>query len=100
MATFHTNDNVEMHYEISGEGRPLLLLPGWTCTAKFWKKNIPELSKRCMVIAMDMRAHGQSAKVTHGHRIARYAMDLRSLLDHLNVDDTVALGWSMGASVL
>lgn len=100
MATFRTNDNVEMYYEVSGEGRPLLLLPGWTCTAKFWKKNVPELAKRCQVICMDMRAHGQSAKVRHGHRISRYAMDVKNLLDHLEVNDAVALGWSMGASVL
>ena len=71
MATFRTNDNVEIYYEVTGEGRPLFLLPGWTCTTKFWKKNVDELSKVCKVIAMDMRGHGQSEKVMHSHRISR-----------------------------
>ena len=57
MAVFKTNDNVEIYYEVRGEGRPLFLLPGWTCTTKFWQKNVEELSKGCKVIAMDMRDH-------------------------------------------
>ena len=43
MSTFKTNDNVEIYYDIKGEGRPLLMLPGWTCSTKFWKKNVDEL---------------------------------------------------------
>ena len=58
MMIFKTNDGVEIYYEIHGEGRPLLMLPGWTCTTKYWKKNVDELSKSCKVIMMDLRAHG------------------------------------------
>ena len=100
MATFLTNDHVEIYYEIHGTGKPLFLLPGWTCTTKFWKKNIPFLAKHFMVIAMDMRGHGQSEKVLHSHRISRYAMDVFNLFNYLNVKDVTVLGWSMGASVL
>lgn len=100
MATFKTNDNVEIYYEIEGEGNPLLMLPGWTCTTNFWKKNVEGLAKSCQVIRMDMRAHGQSEKVMHSHRISRYAMDVKNLLDHLDLHDVTVLGWSMGAAVL
>lgn len=100
MATFKTNDNVEIYYEVHGEGRPLFMLPGWTCTTKFWKHNVEELSKTCKVICMDMRGHGESEKVLHSHRISRYAMDVKNLLDHLDVEDVTVLGWSMGASIL
>ena len=60
MSTFRTNDGVEIYYEVRGEGRPLLMLPGWTCSTKFWKKNVEELAKSCKVITMDLRAHGES----------------------------------------
>ena len=100
MATFKTNDNVEIYYEVHGEGRPLFMLPGWTCTTNFWRNNVPELSKTCKVICMDMRGHGQSEKVMHSHRISRYAMDVKNLLDHLDVEDVTVLGWSMGVSIL
>ncbi|MCI9163521.1 MAG: alpha/beta hydrolase [Lachnospiraceae bacterium] len=100
MATFKTNDNVEIYYEVFGQGAPLFMLPGWTCTTKFWKRNVEELSRHFQVICMDMRGHGESEKVMHSHRISRYAMDVKNLLDHLDVDHVTVLGWSMGASIL
>ena len=63
------------------------MLPGWTCTTNFWKHNVEELSKTCKVICMDMRGHGESEKVLHSHRISRYAMDVKNLLDYLDVED-------------
>ncbi len=100
MATFLTNDNVSIYYEVTGTGKPLFMLPGWTCSTGFWKHNVPELSKHFQVITMDMRGHGQSEKVMHSHRISRYAMDVKNLLDHLDVTDVTVLGWSMGAAIL
>ena len=100
MAVFQTNDNVSIYYEVTGEGKPLFMLPGWTCTTGFWKKNVPELAKHFQVITMDMRGHGESEKVMHSHRISRYAMDVKNLLDYLNVEKVTVLGWSMGVSIL
>ena len=34
MASFLTNDGVSIHYEISGSGRPLVMLHGWDQSAK------------------------------------------------------------------
>ena len=59
--------------EIHGE-EPLFMLPGWTCSTKFWKYNVEELSRHFQVVLMDMRGHGESEKVLHSHRISRYAM--------------------------
>lgn len=100
MATFETNDGVEIYYDIQGKGKPIFMLPGWTCTTRFWKKNIPDLSKKFKVISMDMRGHGESEKVMHSHHIARYAMDIKNLFDHLDINDVTVVGWSMGSSVL
>lgn len=100
MAYFKTNDGVSIYYEMFGQGKPLFMLPGWTCTTKFWKHNAEELSKHFTLILMDMRGHGESEKAAHGHRIARYAMDVRNLLDFLEVENVTVLGWSMGAAVL
>ena len=36
MPYIKTNDNVQIYYEIHGEGKPLFMLPGWTCSTKFW----------------------------------------------------------------
>lgn len=100
MPFIETNDHVQIYYEIHGEGKPLFMLPGWTCSTKFWKYNVPELSKHFKVVLMDMRGHGESEKVMHSHRISRYAMDVKNLLDTLDLKDVTVLGWSMGASIL
>ncbi len=100
MSTFYTNDQVELYYEVKGEGKPILMLPGWTCTSQFFKKNSDVLAENSKVILMDFRGHGESEKVHHSHRISRYAMDVKELLDQLDVKEVTAIGWSMGAAVL
>jgi non-heme chloroperoxidase len=99
MASIQANDGVTVFYQERGTGRPLVMLPGWTCTSNFFRKNMEELSKRCRVIAVDFRGHGESEKVGFGHRIARYAKDIRDLITKLNLEDVTLLGWSMGAAV-
>jgi len=99
MPTITTNDGVQLYYEDVGTGRPLLLIPGWTCTHHFFQKNIDPLAQSCHVIAPDMRAHGDSAKVAWGHRIARYAKDVKELIEALGLEHVTVLGWSMGAAI-
>jgi pimeloyl-ACP methyl ester carboxylesterase len=100
MPTITTNDGVQLYYEDVGEGHPLLLIPGWTCTHNFFQKNIAALAQSCRVIAPDMRAHGDSEKVEWGHRIARYAKDVKDLIETLHLENVTVLGWSMGAAII
>lgn len=100
MPTITTNDGVEIFYIDQGQGRPIVLLAGWTCTHNFFKKNIDELAKTNRVIGMDFRAHGDSQKVMWGHRISRYARDVYDLLETLKIEKATLVGWSMGAAVI
>ena len=100
MSFFKTNDGVSLYYTVRGEGKPLLMVQGWTFTAKLWEKNAEEIAKYCRVICMDNRGHGESEKVMHSHSIARYAMDVKNLLDELDLQEVTVLGSSMGASIL
>ena len=99
MPTISTNDGVRLFYEDIGTGPALVMIPGWGCTHSFFVKNIPVLSRSCRVIAVDPRAHGESEKVLHGHRIARYARDIKDLVEALELESVTLLGWSMGASI-
>jgi len=95
-----TNDGVSIYYEDSGSGPVLVLLHGWGCTPRFFTRNVEALSRGTRVINMALRSHGPSQAVPHGHRISRYAADLRDLLAALNISDATVLGWSMGAAVI
>lgn len=99
MAFFQTNDGVSIHYEVSGSGRPLLMIHGWDQSAKAFCNNVPVFSQKYQVITIDLRGQGESEKPTYGYRISRLAMDVRQLMEHLDLRDVTLLGWSMGCSV-
>ncbi|MBI1969265.1 alpha/beta hydrolase [Candidatus Woesearchaeota archaeon] len=100
MPFFTTNDGVRLWYEDVGRRKPIVFIGGWTMSTAWWQKQIPELSKYCRVIAIDMRAYGKSDKPAYGHRITRHAMDLQNALSTLDLHDVTLIGWSMGAATI
>ena len=99
MEKFVTKDGVQLAYDVTGEGKPLLLLGDWISTSAFFNKNLPGLSRDCKVVRMDYRGCGESDKVENGYRISRFAADARELLEYLDLQDVTLVGWGMGAFV-
>ena len=87
-----TNDGVGLHYEEKGEGRPLVLLHGWTFSGRFFHRNVAALADRFRVFTPDLRVHGDSERPAHGSRVARLARDLYDLLEALGLEDATVLG--------
>jgi pimeloyl-ACP methyl ester carboxylesterase len=100
MSFITTNDGAQLWYDEKGTGKALVMLPGWGCSPEFFKRNFDELAKSCHVVRMSLRGHYKSEKVEYGHRISRYAADLRDLIVALDLKDDTALGWSMGAAII
>ncbi|RUT25462.1 alpha/beta hydrolase [Asaia sp. W19] len=94
------SDGTKLHYREEGRGRPLVMIHGWTFSGRFFHRNIPVLSEKARVIALDLRGHGESDKPDHSYRIARLAADLRDLLQALDLDDVTVLGWSIGCPII
>lgn len=92
---FRTSDDAILYFEDHGVGKPIVLVPGFVCSTKFFEKNIEGLAKTNRVITFDPRGQGNSSKGLQGHTIARNALDIKELLDHLNVENATLLGWSM-----
>lgn len=100
MHTFMTKDGLNLSsHDSEGDGTPLVMLHGWQQTKEAFRHQVSDLSNSRRVITLDFRGHGRSDKPHHGYRIARLAMDVSELLDHLELRQVDALGWSMGASV-
>ena len=97
---FTTNDGVQLHYRVSGEGKPLILLPGWTGDSSVFHRNYPELNKHFQCISLDYRCHGLSDSPDHGLHISRFAKDLQELIEHLGLDKVSLLAHSMGNTVI
>lgn len=100
MAYFLTDDNTKIYYEVQGEGKPIVFTHGWTCNHGFFKKQVPELSKRYKIITYDLRGHGDSERPENGLTMERLAKDLKNLIDHLELKDVTVAGWSMGTTII
>lgn len=94
-----TEDGAKIFFEDHGEGQPILLIHGWLCSSRFWQKNVPELAKEFRVVTVDLRGHGNSSKALAGHTIKQYARDVREVIEHLGLRETLLVGWSMGGPV-
>ena len=89
-----------LHALEAGTGQPLIMIPGWSQSAAEYGRNIEELAKGRRVIALDMRSHGDSPDMAHGHRIQRLAKDLREVIEALGLDSVDVVGHSMGSSII
>ena len=59
-----------------------------------------DLAKHFRLISIDLRGHGESGSGSEQPTIARLAADVAELADHLELEDAIGLGWSLGATVL
>lgn len=97
---FTTSDKVKLAYWEAGKGKPLIIVPGWSSNGAELIDVIYLLSQHYRVFVLDVRNQGLSQQVDYGVRIARYAVDVRELANHLKVEKASYMGWSMGAAVL
>lgn len=103
MAYFVTDDRCKIYYEEKGTGEPLIFVHGWTCSRRYFKKQVPEFAKNYRVITYDLRGHGDSdrSEITETNMtLDRFAADLRELIEYLELDNVNVCGWSMGTSIL
>jgi 3-oxoadipate enol-lactonase len=82
-------------------GRPtVLLLHGLGVTADAnWFTAFPALGREVGVVAIDHRGHGRGAPVRGRFRLAQCADDAVAVLDALEVEQAVAVGYSMGGPI-
>lgn len=103
MATFDSN-GLQIHYEVFGEGRPLVLVHGFASSlAGNWLRTgwVEALKPIRKVVALDCRGHGESGKPHESEAYADDAManDVIALMDELEIEQTDIFGYSMGGGV-
>jgi pimeloyl-ACP methyl ester carboxylesterase len=94
---------VRIHYEIKGEGEPVILIHGlYASAAANW--NLPgvteKLATHFQVIALDNRGHGQSDKPGGEDQYGpEMAEDIVRLMDHLKIQKAHVVGYSLGGMI-
>ncbi len=97
MAMMSTKDGTQIYYKDWGLGQPIVFSHGWPLTSDSWESQMFFLASngyRC--IAHDRRGHGRSDQPWHGNEMDTYADDLSSLMEKLDLKNTVLIGFSTG----
>lgn len=93
-------NEMEMYYELHGDGDPLVLLHGFTGSGSNWEPFIGDLGKERQLIIPDLRGHGRSTNPSNVFTFRQSALDVFALLDRLDVGRFDAIGISGGAKTL
>jgi non-heme chloroperoxidase len=92
---------IELYYEDHGSGQPVLLIHGYPLDGSSWERQARELlDLGYRVITYDRRGFGRSSKVTTGYDYDTFAADLKVVLDTLDLNDVILVGFSMGTGEL
>ena len=92
-------DGLDMHYQVEGEGQPLLLIHGLGSSGRDWELQVAYFADRYQVITLDMRGHGKSSKPPGPYSIPLFAGDTASVLEMLEVAPVHVVGISMGGMI-
>ncbi|RBL88351.1 alpha/beta fold hydrolase [Chitinophaga flava] len=94
-------NGLEMYYEVHGQGKPLLLLPGAVSGVNTAFGNlIPLLATDRQVIALEFQGYGHTADIPERPlSYEQFADDVIDLLHMLNIREADIFGYSTGAGV-
>lgn len=88
---------IELYYEDHGTGQPVVLIHGYPLNGASWEKQEQALLEAgYRVIAYDRRGFGKSTHTTVGFDYDTFAADLNTLLETLDLNDVILVGFSMG----
>jgi 3-oxoadipate enol-lactonase len=96
---FCTSHDIRLHYEVHGEGWPLLLISGLAGGSWSWYGQVPYFKEYYQTIIFDNRGAGLSEKPPGPYHMTHFAEDTLRLLDHLQVEQAFVLGLSMGGMI-
>ena len=94
-------NGIKIHFlELTGDGPPLVLIPGITSPAFCWQFVAEALARTNHVYVLDNRGRGLSdSRPGLGYSLDDYAADTAGVIASLGLDRPVVLGYSMGARI-
>lgn len=91
--------DVDIHYEVTGEGEPLLFIHGLGSSSRSWEMQVPVFSQHYRVITFDIRGHGQSERPWGRYSIEMFVSDTAELMTSLEVGPAHIVGHSLGGVI-
>ncbi len=89
----------DIHYDVHGDGDPLVCVHGLGCDRRAWVLQIEPFSRGHQAVFFDNRDVGQSSLASQDYTTADMAQDVLALADHLELETFHLLGISLGGMV-
>ena len=96
-----SDDEVKINYYIKGsKKKALVFVHGYSCSSEYWWPQLEYFSKDHTVIAVDLAGHGKSGLNRKEYTMDAFGDDVRSVIEHLELDEVILIGHSMGGPVV
>jgi len=97
MHYLETPKGIKWHYELHGEGLPVLFIHGWGVNLRIWRQQIKYFSRSFRILAIDLPGHGQ----THWKKISLKEMveDIEFIIKKCGFEKVGIVGSSLGGLV-
>jgi pimeloyl-ACP methyl ester carboxylesterase len=90
-------NGMRMYYEVSGEGDPVVVLPGAHMNIITMGKIIPLLAETRKVYALEFQGHGRTNDIDRPITYENLADDVAAFMDAVGLERADVFGYSMGA---
>lgn len=92
-------DGLQLHYDVSGQGRPLILMHGWGCDSSTVASIARTASQTHRVYSLDLPGFGSTPEPPEAWNVEEYTSLVEKLADRLGIDNPVLAGNSFGGRI-
>lgn len=94
-----TTDQGNVHYEVYGRGRPVILLHGWIGSWGLWQETMAYLGRSYRTYALDFWGFGESGKKRDTYDVQDFVSLVDQFMEQLGIVSAPLVGHSMGGTV-
>ncbi len=90
------------YHETSGKSGPIILIHGNSCSKEYMIKQLDGLGLKYKMIALDLPGHGESSNAlnpSENYTLTGYARIVSEVIQKLNLQPVVVVGWSLGGHI-
>ena len=93
-------NKIRIHYEVAGQGAPVLMINGLSAPAVSWALQVKALSPHFQIVTFDNRGVGETDLPPESiYTTAQMADDAAAVLQHLKIQRAHVIGASMGGTI-
>ena len=95
-------NGVGIEYQVTGGGRPVVLLHGFPDSGRVWRHQVPALAEAGFrVIVPDLRGYGRSDKpaAVEAYALQAFAGDVLAVMDDVGIERAHVVGHDVGAAL-